>query len=72
MDLSRCKTSTLDSMCRKNRRNRRWMRFFQPAAPQETPIAEEEEPVFFQPQEMPMVEEEEPVPFQPDNIHLEP
>lgn len=45
---------------------------FQPAAPQETPIAEEEEPVFFQPQEMPMVEEEEPVPFHPDNIHLEP
>ena len=45
---------------------------FQPAAPQETPIAEEEEPVFFQPQEMPMVEEEEPVPFHPNNIHLEP
>lgn len=45
---------------------------FQPAAPQETPIAEEEEPVFFQPQKMPIIEEEEPVQFHPDNIHLEP
>lgn len=43
---------------------------FQPAAPQEMPIAEEEEPVFFQPQEEP--QEEEPVAFHPDNIHLEP
>ena len=44
---------------------------FQPAAPQEMPIVEEEEPVFFQPQEMPVMEEE-PVQFHPDNIHLEP
>ena len=43
---------------------------FQPAAPQEMSIVEEEESVFFQPQEEP--QEEEPVQFHPDNIHLEP
>lgn len=45
---------------------------FQPAAPQEMSIVEEEEPVFFQPQETPIMEEKEPVQFHPDNIHLEP
>lgn len=45
---------------------------FRSDAPQETPITEEEEPVFFQPQQEQLPQEEEPVQFHPDNIHLEP